>query len=77
MSKQELSDLLKPVLGANNSWTPMANDLLAMAAIREGDLQTARDIYGKLLTVKDLPESFKSKIQEMLSSLNTADSSAE
>ena len=55
----------------------MANDLLAMAAIREGDLQTARDIYGKLLTVKDLPESFKSKIQEMLSSLNTADSSAE
>lgn len=71
MSKQELTDLLQPVLDANNSWTPLANDLLAMAAIREGDLQTAREIYTKLLTVKDLPDSFKSKIQEMMSSLNT------
>lgn len=71
MSKQELTNLLQPVLDANNSWTPLANDLLAMAAIREGDLQTAREIYTKLLTVKDLPDSFKSKIQEMMSSLNT------
>ncbi len=71
MSKQELTKLLQPVLDANNSWTPLANDLLAMAAIREGDLQTAREIYTKLLTVKDLPDSFKSKIQEMMSSLNT------
>lgn len=71
ISKQELTDLLQPVLDANNSWTPLANDLLAMAAIREGDLQTAREIYTKLLTVKDLPDSFKSKIQEMMSSLNT------
>ena len=71
MSKQKLTDLLQPVLDANNSWTPLANDLLAMAAIREGDLQTAREIYTKLLTVKDLPDSFKSKIQEMMSSLNT------
>lgn len=77
MSKQELTDLLKPVLDANNSWTPLANDLLAMAAIREGDLQTARDIYSKMLTVKDLPDSFKSKVQEMMSSLNSAENSAE
>ena len=71
MSKQELTKLLQPVLEANNSWTPLANDLLAMAAIREGDLQTAREIYTRLLTVKYLPDSFKSKIQEMMSSLNT------
>ena len=77
MSKQELTDSLKPVLEANNSWTPLANDLLAMAAIREGDLQTAREIYGKLLTVKDLPDSFKSKVQEMMSSLNSAENEAE
>ena len=73
MSKQELTDLLQPILAANNSWTPLANDLLAMSAIREGDLQTAREIYSNLLKIKDLPESFKSKIQEMLSSLNTAE----
>lgn len=73
LSKQELANLLKPVLEADNSWTPLANDLLAMAAIREGDLQTAREIYTKLLDVKDLSDSFKSKVQEMLSSLNTAE----
>lgn len=77
MSRQELSEHLKPVLEANNSWTPLANDLLAMAAIREGDLQTARDIYGKILSVKDLPDSFKSKVQEMLASLNSAENNAE
>ncbi len=73
LSQKELADILKPVLEANNSWTPVANDLLAMAAIREGDLQTARDIYNSLLKVKDLPESFKSKVQEMLSSLGAAE----
>ncbi len=77
MSRQELSEHLKPVLEANNSWTPLANDLLAMAAIREGDLQTARDIYGKILSVKDLPDSFKSKVQKMLASLNSAENNAE
>ena len=73
LSQKELTDILKPVLEANNSWTPIANDLLAMAAIREGDLQTAREIYGNLLKIKELPESFKSKVQEMLSSLDTAE----
>ena len=73
LSQKELADILKPVLEANNSWTPIANDLLAMAAIREGDLQTAREIYSNLLKIKELPESFKSKVQEMLSSLDTAE----
>ncbi len=69
-STVEMNELLKPVLDANNSWTPLANDMLAMVAIREGDLQTARDIYASLLKVKDLPAGFKSKVQEMLSSLD-------
>ena len=73
LTQKELADILKPVLEANNSWTPIANDLLAMAAIREGDLQTAREIYSNLLKIKELPESFKSKVQEMLSSLDTAE----
>lgn len=73
LSQKELADILKPVLEANNSWTPIANDLLAMAAIREGDLQTAREIYSNLLKIKELPESFKSKVQEMLSSLDTVE----
>lgn len=70
MSKAEFEAMLKPVLDANNSWTPLAQDLLAMSAIKDGDVETARTIYENILKIKDLPESFKTKIQDMLTSLN-------
>ena len=70
MPKAELEALLKPIFEANNSWVPMANDLLALVAIRDGDIQTAKDIYNNLLKVKDLPDSFRNKVQDMLSSIN-------
>lgn len=70
VSKAELEQLLQPVLTENNSWTPLANDLLAMSAIKEGDIETAKVIYGKILQTKDLPENFKIKIQDMLTSIS-------
>ena len=70
ISKAELEQLLQPVLTENTSWTPLANDLLAMAAIKEGDIETAKEIYGKILKTKDLPEEFKNKIQDMLTSIS-------
>ncbi len=66
----EMKKMLQPVMDANNSWTPLANDLLAMAAIRDGDLQTAKEIYDNLLKVKDLPEGFRAKVQDILSSIS-------
>lgn len=70
ISKAELEQLLQPVLTENTSWAPLANDLLAMAAIKEGDIETAKEIYGKILKTKDLPEEFKNKIQDMLTSIS-------
>lgn len=70
MSKDDFAALLKPIVDADNSWTPLANDLLAMSAIRAGDIQTAKEIYGSILKVKGLPESFRTKVQDMLSSIN-------
>lgn len=70
MSKKELEKLLAPVMEENSSWMPIAQDLLALSAIKEGDLETARIIYENVLKIKDLPESFKSKVQDMLSALN-------
>lgn len=70
VSKAELEKILAPVLAENSSWTPLANDLLAMAAIREGDIDTAKQIYGQILKNKDLPEGFKTKIQDMLTSIS-------
>ena len=70
MPRAELETLLQPILQSNNSWVPMANDLLALVAIRDGDIQTAKDIYNNILKVKDLPDTFRNKIQDMLSSIN-------
>ena len=70
LSKEELENLLQPLLEENNSWNPVARDLLALSAIRNGDIETARNIYENILKVKDLPEGFRNKIQDILSSLN-------
>lgn len=70
MSKDEFAALLQPVLAENSSWTPMAQDLLALSAIQNGDIETAREIYTKLLKIKDLPESFRNKVQDMLASIS-------
>ena len=70
MPREEFAKLLEPVIQENNSWTPIANDLLAMSAIKAGDIETAKQIYQNVLKVKDLPEDFRSKIQDMLSSIS-------
>ncbi|MBR3501947.1 MAG: tetratricopeptide repeat protein [Alphaproteobacteria bacterium] len=70
MSRSELETLLQPVLNDNNSWTPIAQDLLAISAIREGDIETAKQLYENILKNKDLPEGFKTKIQDMLTSIS-------
>lgn len=70
MSKEDFAKLLQPVLEENTSWTPMAQDLLAMSAIQNGDIEAAKEIYTNLLKVKDLPENFRNKIQDMLSSIS-------
>ena len=70
MPQEEFRNLLQPLLSEDNSWTPLANDLLAMSAIHNGDIEAAKKIYEGILKIKDLPESFRVKIQDMLSSLN-------
>lgn len=70
MSKEDFAKLLQPIIEANNSWTPLAQDLLAMSAIQNGDIESAKQIYNQLLRVKDLPDNFRNKIQDMLSSIN-------
>lgn len=70
MDKDSFEQLLQPLLKENTSWTPMARDLLAMSAIKNGDIDTARNIYENILKIEDLPEGFKVKIQDMLSSIS-------
>lgn len=70
LSRAEMEKLLQPVLDNENSWQPLAQDLLAMSAIKNGDIEAAKSIYENILKIKDLPESFKAKIQDMMSTLS-------
>jgi len=70
MDKDSFEQLLQPLLNEKTSWTPMAQDLLAMSAIKNGDIETARTIYENILKINDLPEGFKARIQDMLSSIS-------
>ena len=66
----EIQAMLEPVIAANNSWTPLAQDLLAMSAIQNGDISAARQIYTELLQAGNLSENFRARIQDMLSALS-------
>ena len=70
MPRAEFEAMLKPLITENTSWSPLAQDLLAMAAIRDGDVDTAQTIYENILKIKDLPENFRTKVQDMLNSLS-------
>lgn len=66
----EFAALVRPLIENKSSWTPAAQDLLAMSAIKNGNIEDAKEIYNKILKVKDLPEGFRSRIQDMLSSIS-------
>ena len=46
--------------------------MLAMLAIREGDLDTAKKLYGEILNTPELSDGLKLRIQDMLSVLDSA-----
>lgn len=69
-TRAEMQELLQPVIDADDSWSPLATDLLAMVAIRDGDTETARTLYTSLLENGNISDNFKSRIQDMLSTLN-------
>lgn len=66
----QLQELLQPIAEQNNAWSPLAKELLAMVAVQEGDLETARGIYVSLIENENISENFKSRVQDMLSALN-------
>ena len=68
--RAEIENLLKPAIEANDSWTPVAQELLALAAIRDGDIETARGIYETLLQDSRISEEFRGRVQDMLTTIS-------
>jgi len=67
--KAEIEALLRPVLDADDSWTPIAKEYLALASIQEGDIEGARALYEELLQDGRISDDFRARIQDMLTAL--------
>ncbi|HCU58856.1 MAG TPA: hypothetical protein DIC64_02620, partial [Alphaproteobacteria bacterium] len=58
------------VVSADDSWSPIAEEYIALAAIKEGDIESARNIYQKLEQNGNISEQFRSRIQDMLTTIS-------
>jgi len=72
-SYQEIETLLNPIVVKTGAWAPMAKELLAMSAIQNKDMEKAKSIYQELLANTNISDEFKSRINDMLASINEAE----
>ena len=71
-SREEINALLEPLIEENGSWTNIAKEMSAMAAIRDGNIEEAQTLYHEILNTPNLPDGLKMRVQDMLSVLNNA-----
>ena len=71
--REEIDALLLPLIKENGSWTNIAKEMTAMAAIRDGKIDEAQAIYNEILNTPNLPDGLKMRVQDMLSVLNGAE----
>ena len=72
--KSEIEELLAPVLAADDSWTPIAKEYLALSTAQNGDITQAVSMYTELLQDSRISEAQKGRIQDMLSVLAESES---
>ena len=65
----QIEEKLAPI-SSDKNWAPYALEYIAMAAVKENNLEKAKEIYAQILSMPDLSEEFKSKAQDILSILN-------
>lgn len=72
-SREEIENLLAPLMNEESSWANIAKEMLAMLEIREGNIEKAKNIYSEILNSPDLSDGLKLRVQDMLSALNSVD----
>ncbi len=70
-SSEDIRDLLSPLADDESSWAPVAHELLAMLAIRDGDIDTAKTEYEKVISFTNVQDGLKNRAQDMLSIINS------
>lgn len=71
-SYAEIEVMLSPIAKSDSAWSAMAKELLAMSAIQNNDMATAKGIYEELLVNNDISDEFRARINDMLASINEA-----
>lgn len=69
-SKEEIETLLNPLAVDGGNWTSIAKEMLAMLAIRENDMEKAKDLYEQIASNPSTPDTLKARAQDILILLN-------
>ena len=70
VSVSELEDLLKPILkDSKNAWYASAQEMLALAFLREGNKEKAIEVYNEILDNHDVADELKQRLKSVLSVL--------
>jgi len=69
-SFEEIETLLVPVINEDDSWAPVAQEYLALAAIKNNNFEQAQKIYETLLQDNRISEEFRGRIKDMLATLS-------
>ncbi len=69
---QEIADMLTPLTKDGSSWGNIAHELLAMLAIRDGDINLAKAEYEAVINSGNVQDTLKARAQDMLTILNDA-----
>ena len=67
---EDIEALLRGMVKENNNWTIIAQEILAMSAIKHKKLDKAKELYAGILANPETPENIKNKAQDMLLLLN-------
>ncbi len=69
---EEIAGMLTPLTKDGNSWSNIAHELLAMLAIRDGNINQAKTEYEAIINSGNVQDSLKARAQDMLTIFNDA-----
>lgn len=66
-----LGEALAALTGETNPWRFSAREIIAAIALRKGDVEQAREVFGKLQADVETPQGIRSRASEMMARLDS------
>ena len=66
-----LGEALATLTGETNPWRFSAREISAAIALRKGDVEQAREVFGKLQADVETPQGIRSRASEMMARLDS------